>query len=159
MVQNSLESNVPDEQSSELAIACAKKMGSADSFSHSLGIQLSHIDVGKSIMTLQVTANMVNGYNTCHGGVIFSFADTAFAYACNSQNQLAVAASCNIDFVRPAMIGDTLTATSTMQYQGHRTGVYQTIIINQDDKLIAIFKGNSARLGKTVLNFPSKDSL
>jgi hypothetical protein len=104
MVQNSLESNVPDEQSSELAIACAKKMGCADSFSHSLGIQLSHIDVGKSIMTLQVTANMVNGYNTCHGGVIFSFADTAFAYACNSQNQLAVAASCNIDFVRPAMI-------------------------------------------------------
>ena len=89
--------------------------------------------------------------------MIFSLADSAFAFACNSQNEAAVAANCTIDFLRPAMLADVLTATATVQYQGRRTGIYQTLIVNQHDKLIAIFKGNSARLGSAVLQSSSEE--
>jgi len=146
-------------RASDLAKACAKVMQVSDAYSHALGIRLAQIEQGLAVMIMAVDNGKLNGYGTCHGGVIFSLADTAFAYACNSQNQTAVAASCTIDFVRPAKSGDVLTATATMQYQGRRTGVYQTLIVNQDEKLIAIFKGNAARLGTPILDPSLEESL
>ncbi len=145
--------------STQLANACAQEMERNDPYSKRLGLKLIDADEGLAIVNLTVNEDMLNGHGTCHGGVIFSLADTAFAYACNSQNQLAVAASCTIDFVRPSRLNDVLTATAKLQYQGKRTGVYQTMIVNQDNKLIAIFKGNAARLGQTVINTEPEDSI
>lgn len=144
---------------SELAHACAQHMYANDALSNLFGMQIKQMDEGTAVVTMQVTKSMVNGLNTCHGGVIFSLADTSFAFACNSQNEVAVAAGCNIDYLRPAMIDDVLSATSKMQYQGRRSGIYQTLITNQDNKLIAVFKGNSARLGGAVLNTAAKESI
>jgi acyl-CoA thioesterase len=139
-------------KSSELASACAQHMFSTDALSQSLGMQIQTVDEGKAVVSMQVKQDMVNGHQTCHGGIIFSLADSAFAFACNSQDQVAVASNCSIDFLRPALIGDKLTAISEVQYQGNKTGVYQTMVTNQNNQLIAIFKGKSARLGMNVLN-------
>jgi acyl-CoA thioesterase len=144
-------------QALELANACAQQMFANDSLSQSLKMEIKHVDAGQAVVMMTVNATMLNGHQTCHGGIIFSLADTAFAFACNSQNEAAVAASCTIDYLRPALVEDVLIATTTVQYQGRRTGIYQTLIVNQDNKLIAIFKGNSARLGNAVLNSSSEE--
>ncbi|MFT6329963.1 MAG: acyl-CoA thioesterase [Bermanella sp.] len=146
-------------KSSELASACAQHMFSTDSLSQSLGMQIQTVDEGKAVVSMQVKQDMLNGHQTCHGGIIFSLADSAFAFACNSQDQVAVASNCSIDFLRPALIGDKLTAISEVQYQGNKTGVYQTMVTNQNKQLIAIFKGKSARLGMNVLNRTSGESI
>lgn len=83
--------------------------------------------------------------------MIFSLADSAFAFACNSQNQAAVAAGCSIDFLRPAMLGEQLTALATQQHQGKRSGIYYVQVTNQNAQLVALFKGNSARINASVL--------
>lgn len=146
-------------QGSELATACARHMHKNDAYSQLLGMQIEHVAEGTAEVSIRVVANMLNGHHTCHGGIIFSLADSAFAFACNSQNEVAVAASCSIDFLRPGQLNDVLKATAMMQYQGRRTGVYQVLIHNQDAKLLAIFKGNSARLGAYVLNSPSEEKI
>jgi acyl-CoA thioesterase len=146
-------------KSSELASACAQHMFSTDSLSQSLGMQIQTVDEGKAVVSMQVKQDMLNGHQTCHGGIIFSLADSAFAFACNSQDQVAVASNCSIDFLRPALIGDKLTAISEVQYQGNKTGVYQTMVTNQNKQLIAIFKGKSERLGMNVLNRTSGESI
>jgi acyl-CoA thioesterase len=144
-------------QASELANACAQHMYANDKLSQFLNMEIKQVGEGSAVVTMTVKETMVNGHQTCHGGMIFSLADSAFAFACNSQNEAAVAANCTIDFLRPAMLADVLTATATVQYQGRRTGIYQTLIVNQHDKLIAIFKGNSARLGSAVLQSSSEE--
>jgi len=83
--------------------------------------------------------------------MIFSLADSAFAFACNSQNQTAVAAGCTIDFLRPALLDDQLSAIAIQTYQGKRSGIYHVEITNQNAQLVALFKGNSARVNGSVL--------
>jgi acyl-CoA thioesterase len=100
---------------------------------------------------MEVKYFMLNGHKTCHSGQIFTLADSAFAFACNSQNQAAVALSCIIDFVNPAFQDDTLTATAEELHQGGRSGVYQIKIAIQNQQLIALFKGNSARIKRSTL--------
>ena len=96
------------------------------------------------------TAQMLNGHQSCHGGQLFSLADTAFAYACNSQGLAAVASACTIDFLRPGFAGDTLTATAQVRHQGKQTGVYDIEIVNQQQKTVALFRGKSHRIGGTI---------
>jgi len=141
----------------QLAQECAKHMYKNDAAAQALGIKLIQVHCGSSILVMTVKDFMLNGHKTCHGGQIFSLADTAFAYACNSQNQAAVALSCTIDFVNPAFEGDTLTATAEELHQGGRSGVYHIKVTNQKQQLIAIFKGNSARIKRSVL--PEKNVL
>ncbi len=138
-------------EADQLAQECAKHMYENDAAAQALGIKLVQVLCGSSILVMTVKGFMLNGHKTCHGGKIFSLADTAFAYACNSQNQAAVALSCTIDFVNPAFEGDTLTATAEELHQGGRSGVYQIKVTNQKQQLIAIFKGNSARIKRSVL--------
>jgi acyl-CoA thioesterase len=126
-------------------------MFAQDAASKALGIIIEAIKPGSATATMTVTDAMLNGYKTCHGGMIFSLADSAFAFACNSQNQAAVAAGCTIDFLRPGMLGDTLTAAATQQHQGKRSGIYYVEITNQNAQLVALFKGNSARINASVL--------
>ena len=134
-----------------LAQKCAKHMYENDAASKALGIKLTQVTCGGAIAVMEVKDFMLNGHKTCHGGQIFTLADSAFAFACNSQNQAAVALSCTIDFVSPAFENDTLTATAQALHQGGRSGVYQIKITNQKQELIALFKGNSARIKQSVL--------
>lgn len=140
-----------DENSQALAQQCAEYMLNNDKVSQALGLQIDSITNDSVTVSMEVTHDMLNGHETCHGGIIFSLADSAFAFACNARNQAAVAASCNIDFILPVFKGDKLTAVATLLHQGRRTGIYHVTIQNQLSKKIALFKGNSARIKRNVL--------
>ncbi|MGY0217500.1 hydroxyphenylacetyl-CoA thioesterase PaaI [Endozoicomonadaceae bacterium StTr2] len=140
------------EQAKQLAERCAETMYANDQVSQSLGMVIESVGPGESTVVMPVRDDMVNGYDTCHGGMIFSLADSAFAFACNSQDEVAVAAHCSIDFIRPAYRGNVLTARAKVTYQGRRSGVYHIEVVNQDGKQVALFQGNSARLGQPVIS-------
>lgn len=135
----------------QLAWQCAEKMYSQDGCSNLLSLKIEQMDQGSATVSMTVTRDMLNGFETCHGGMIFSLADSAFAFACNSENQVAVAAGCSIEYVRPGRAGDTLTAVAQARSQGKVTGTYDIEITNQDGKLVALFRGKAHRLGRPVL--------
>ncbi|MBC7001345.1 hydroxyphenylacetyl-CoA thioesterase PaaI [Photobacterium sp. BZF1] len=135
----------------QLAWRCAEKMYSDDGCSNKLAMKIEHMDKGHAVVSMTVTSDMLNGFATCHGGMIFSLADSAFAFACNSENHAAVAAGCNIEYIRPAKEGDLLTATANVKSQGKVTGTYDIEITNQLGKLVALFRGKAHRLGMPVL--------
>jgi acyl-CoA thioesterase len=122
-----------------------------DTASKAFGFELINTTCGSATVSMMVKDFMLNGHQTCHGGHIFTLADSAFAFACNSQNLAAVASSCTIDFVKPAHIGDKLIATAVQAYQGKRSGIYHVKVVNQDNQTIAFFKGSSARIKRNVL--------
>lgn len=130
-----------------LAQQSAHIMYQDDACAKAMGMTIEQVDEGYALLTMTITANMLNGHKTCHGGQLFSLADTAFAYACNSQGYAAVASMCSIDFIRPGFKGDKLTAIAQMQHQGKHNGLYEINIANQDGKIVAIFHGRSHRLG------------
>jgi phenylacetic acid degradation protein PaaD len=135
----------------ELAHACAQRMADADEASRMLGIEVEIPEPGAARATMQVRKNMVNGFGLCHGGLIFTFADTAFAFACNAYNQLTVAASANIEFLRPAKLGDTLVALAVEEHRGKRSGVYSVVVENDRGERIALFRGRSASVSESLL--------
>lgn len=128
----------------------ARAMYENDTCAKTLGIRIVEMDEGYAQMTMAVSPNMLNGHQTCHGGQLFSLADTAFAYACNSQGLAAVASAASIDFLRPAFVGELLTAIARVKQQGKLTGVYDIEIINQQHKIVALFRGKSHRIGGTI---------
>jgi len=134
-----------------LAQQCADYMWANDAMSQKMGMQILAVSQGNATLSMLICKDMLNGHKTCHGGQLFSLADSAFAFACNSQNQAAVAANCMIDFIRPAYENDLLTATASVVNQGKRSGLYSIKILNQDNELIVIFRGNSARINRPVL--------
>lgn len=129
----------------------AREMYENDNCAKALGIEIIEMDQGYAQMTMAVTPNMLNGHHSCHGGQLFSLADTAFAYACNSQGLAAVAAGCSIDFIRPALAGDRLIASAEVRHQGKTSGLYDVEIINQRGKTVAWFRGRAHRLGHQLL--------
>jgi acyl-CoA thioesterase len=100
---------------------------------------------------MPVRQDMVNGHGLCHGGFIFTLADSAFAFACNSRNQVTVAAGARIDFLKSAKLEDVLTATAQVVHQGKRTGVYDVQVVNQLGQVVAEFRGNSATIGGALV--------
>ncbi|EMD1655886.1 hydroxyphenylacetyl-CoA thioesterase PaaI [Pluralibacter gergoviae] len=133
----------------------ARAMYQNDACAQALGIDIVEMDDGVAVLTMTITPQMLNGHRTCHGGQLFSLADTAFAYACNSQGLAAVASGCSIDFLRPGFAGDRLTATARVKHQGKLTGVYDIEIVNQQQKTVALFRGKSHRIGGAVAGEPS----
>ena len=125
-----------------------------DAASQMLGIRLDAIGPGRARMTMQVRPDMCNGHGIGHGGIIFTLADSTFAYACNSFDLNAVALGCSIDFMAAGREGDTLTAVGEMRQQGSRTGLYDITITNQDGQTIALFRGKSYRIKGNVLGGP-----
>ena len=117
-----------------------------DHASVALGIRLTHISPGAAHMQMQVRHDMLNGFGTCHGGMITALADSAFGFACNSYNELTVASGLSIDFVAPAKVGDVLTARATEVSLSGRTGVYDVMVFNQQADCIAVFRGRSHRI-------------
>ena len=129
-----------------LAKAAAEVMWREDNASKWLGMKIEEVRPGYARLSMTVTANMVNGHNLCHGGLIFTLADSTFAFASNSHNQRAVAAGCAIEFLAPAFLGDVLTAEGVEQALRGRTGVYDMKVTNQTSELIAVFRGKSATI-------------
>lgn len=126
----------------ERAERCAKAMWSGDLASQATGMKLTRIAPGEAAFALTVEARHANGHGICHGGIIFTLADTAFAFACNSYNQSSVAQHNTITYSNPALIGDLLTANAVEVERIGRSGIYDVRVSNQDDKTIALFRGN-----------------
>ncbi len=140
----------------ERATRSAETMLANDPASRRLGMALDEIRPGYARMSMRVVGDMLNG--SCHGGYLFTFGDSAFAFACNTFNQVAVASSASIEFLAPAFLDDELTAECSLQSQGKRTGLYDVVITNQHDKRVALFRGRSHRLGRTLFDEDSDGS-
>jgi acyl-CoA thioesterase len=122
-----------------------------DAFSQWLGIEVIEIKEGYSKIKMLVRKEMMNGLNVIHGGIAFSLADSAFAFACNSRNNLSLALETSISFLKPVFIDDELTAEAKEIRNGKTTGVYMVDITNQHNQLIGLFKGTCFRTGKQLL--------
>jgi acyl-CoA thioesterase len=133
-----------------LAERAAKALFSRDSAAKLLGIHFINVRPGFAALAMTVSGDMVNGHQTCHGGLIFTLADTAFAVSCNSHNERAVAASASIDFLAPAFEGDELSAEANEIWRSGRAGIYEVTITNQRGERIALFRGRSHRIGGAV---------
>lgn len=135
--------------------ALAERVGAAfserDSASRLLGIGLDEIRPGYARLSMTVRGDMLNGVGICHGGITYTLADTAFAYACNAANEVTVAAGCSITFPAPAKLGDVLTAECREVHKRGRSGVYDVTVTNQDGTVVGLFRGQSARLAGTVI--------
>jgi acyl-CoA thioesterase len=117
-----------------------------------MGMQLLLCAPGRAQMRMQVQAKHLNGHGICHGGFIFTLADSTFAFACNSHNNNAVAAAASIEFLKPAKLGDELTCTGVEQVLSGRHGVYDMTVKNQHGEIMALFRGKSAQIPGTVVN-------
>ena len=135
----------------DLAAATASAMWARDRTAQALGMKVVAIRAGHATLSMPVREDMVNGHHICHGGMIFTLADTAFAYACNSYNQNTVASACQIDFISPAHEGETLEAEATERSATGRTGVYDVTVRTSEGKIIALFRGKSHRSGGEVI--------
>jgi acyl-CoA thioesterase len=129
-------------------------MYARDPASQAMGMRLGRVGPGRAELTMTVRADMLNGHAICHGGFIFTLADSAFAYACNSYNLTTVASGCGIDFVAPAREGDLLTALAQERSVSGRTGVYDIEVKNQRGETIAYFRGRSYRVKGHVIEAP-----
>lgn len=130
----------------QIAERCAATMWPEDHAARALGIEIVAVAPGAATLAMTVRQDMVNSHGTCHGGFLFTLADAAFAYACNSQNHRAVAGGADIDFLAPAHLGDTLTAHGRERQQGGRSGIYDVEVADQTGKLVALFRGRSVRI-------------
>lgn len=135
----------------QLATDVVSHMMKHDLFSQWLGIEILDVKEGYSRIRMTVRAEMINGFGIVHGGVAFSLADSAFAFACNNRNNLSVALDTAINFTKPVHVGDILTAESKEIHNGKSTGLYHITIINQKDHIVAIFKGTCFRTNKSLV--------
>jgi len=135
----------------ERARACAERMYANDAASRALGIEVEIPEPGSAIATMRVREDMTNGLDICHGGLIFALADTAFAFACNAYDDVTVAASGTIEFLRPAYRGDELRAVALEEHRAKKSGIYAVEVLNQDDDFVALFRGRAVARGQPLL--------
>ena len=122
-----------------------------DAFSQWMGIDVLEIKEGYSRIKMTIRKEMVNGFGIVHGGIPFSLADSAFAFACNNRNNLSVALDVTITFTKAVNVGDELTADAREVHNGRSTGVYLITVTNQKNEQVALFKGTCFRTGKTLV--------
>ena len=139
----------------EIARACAEAMWKEDDASQGLGMRIVEVKAGYAQLSMNVAPHMVNGQRIAHGGFIFLLADSTFAFACNSHNQRAVAAQCDIAFIRPGKLGDVLVATAREISRTGRSGIYD-VRVTAGDVVIAEFRGHSRTIAGTWL--PATDA-
>lgn len=136
---------------SKNSIDVVNHMMQHDLFSQWLGIEVLEIKDGYSKLKMKVRSEMVNGFGIAHGGIAFSFADSAFAFACNNRNNLSVALDTAINFTKAVNVNDELLAEAKEIHNGRSTGVYLITISNQNNETVAHFKGTCFRTGKTLI--------
>ena len=136
----------------ELAARVGEAMFAVDAASRDfLQMELLSCTPGRAVMRMKVREPMLNGHRICHGGLIFTLADSTFAFACNSRNKVTVAAGCSIEFLKPAHLGDELTCEGTEQMLQGRHGIYDMKVTNQKGEVVAMFRGKSASIQGTVV--------
>jgi acyl-CoA thioesterase len=135
----------------ELAGKVVTHMMEHDLFSQWLGIEVLAIAEGYSKIKMTVRKEMVNGFGIVHGGIAFSLADSAFAFACNNRNILSVALDTSINFIKPVHVGDELVAETKELHNGKSTGLYHITITNQKNHEVAVFKGLCYRTDKSLI--------
>jgi acyl-CoA thioesterase len=134
----------------DLARACADAMWKEDDASSGLGMKIVEVGPGRATLAMKVTPHMVNGQRIAHGGFIFALADSAFAFACNSHNEKAVAAQGDITFIKPGKLGDVLVASAREISRSGRSGIYD-VQVKVGDDVVAEFRGHSRTIGGTWL--------
>ncbi len=134
-----------------LAQQVVDKMMQHDLFSQWLGIKVQEVREGYSKIGMTIREEMINGFGIVHGGIAFSLADSAFAFACNNRNNLSVALDTSINFTKSTQPGDVLTAEAKELHNGRSTGLYLITVTNQKDEQVALFKGTCFRTGKTLV--------
>ncbi len=139
-------------QNNRLAEQVLKHAMQKDLFSQWLGIQIIEIREGYSKIKMTVRKEMMNGLGIVHGGIAFSLSDSAFAFACNSRNNLSVALDTSINFLKPVHVDDELIAEAKEIHNGKSTGLYQVTVTNQHDHIVAIFKGTCFRTGRKLID-------
>jgi acyl-CoA thioesterase len=132
-----------------LADESAAAMLATDRVGPLLGMRLVSIAPGSCTLAMKIRADMGNGHGICHGGMIFTLADSAFAYACNSGGGSAVAASGSIDFLAPVHVGDDVTAVASTVWRRGRHGIHETVVTNQKGETVALFRGRSQLVSAT----------
>lgn len=130
-----------------LAERAVAALYAADAASQALGMATRSIGPGRAEVTMTVRADMVNGHGTCHGGIVFALADSAFAFACNSGGEATVAAAASIDYLAAARPGDELVAEAQQLWRTRRNGLYEVVVRNQRGERIALFRGRSWQTG------------
>ncbi len=134
-----------------LAQSVVTHMMKKDLFSQWLGVSVIEIKEGYSKIKMVVRNEMINGFGIVHGGIAFSLADSAFAFACNNRNVLSVALDTSINFIKPVHIDDILTAEAKELHNGKSTGLYHITITNQKEHVVAVFKGTCYRTDKSLI--------
>jgi len=136
----------------ELAARVGEAMFAVDRATKDLlGIELVSCEPGRAVMRMTVREPMLNGHDICHGGLIFTLADSTFAYACNSRNLNTVAAGCSIEFLKSGRAGDVLTCEGVERVLQGRHGIYDMTVTNQDGEVVAVFRGKSTQIKGNVI--------
>ena len=130
----------------EIARRSTEAMWATDKASRHMGMEIVEVGPGRAVLRMTVRPEFCNGHHICHGGVIFTLADSAFAFACNSHNKVTVANNCSIAFLAAAKEGDTLTARATEVHRGGRSGVTEVRVEDRTGKPIALFRGHSTQI-------------
>ena len=133
-----------------VAEASARAMYQQDRASQALGMRVLEVRPGYARLAMKVREDMVNGHQLCHGGLIFTLADSAFAFACNTYDLVTVASSATIEFLLAGRLGDELTATAEERTRSKRTGVYDVSVHNQRGECVALFRGRSHQIGGSI---------
>jgi acyl-CoA thioesterase len=134
-----------------LAEACAKAMWTEDRASQGLGMEIQRIAPGEAVMSMLVRPDMTNGYGICHGGFIFTLADSAFAFACNTYDQSTVAQQCAVTFIEPVRQGEVLTAHAVERTRAGRGGIYDVTVRDSRNNVVAEFRGHSRTIAGNLL--------
>jgi acyl-CoA thioesterase len=134
-----------------LAEACAAAMWHSDRASQALGMAIQRVAPGEAVMTMPIRADMTNGFDICHGGYMFTLADSTFAFACNTYGQRTVAQQCAVTFLRPVKAGATLTAHAIERAKSGRSGIYDVTVRDENDVVVAEFRGHSRGIAGDIL--------
>lgn len=139
------------EDADVIGAACARKMLEGDRVSRGLGIALVFAGAGRAALEMTIREDMLNGFGACHGGVLYTFADTALSCACNSRNERSVAHHCTMIYLRPGKLGDRLTANAVERSTAGRVGLYDVKVTNCSGVVVAEFLGHARLIGGLVI--------
>ncbi len=130
-------------------------MAETDRAKEAFGIEIAELERGRAVLTMPITDAMVNGFGITHGGLVFTLADTAFAYACNEDEHVTVASGADITFAKATRAGQTLTATAERRWRSGRNGLYDVTIVDETGATVAEFRGRSFTTNRTAPTGPA----
>jgi acyl-CoA thioesterase len=145
-------SDAPGDRARRIAERAASALYGSDQASRMLGMVIESVGPGTARVRMRVRPDMVNGHGVCHGGLIFALADSAFAFACNSHGNNAVAAGASIEFLAPGREGDLLVALASERWRRGRGGIYEIEVRNQHDEIVALFRGRSQQIAGRLVD-------